>query len=75
MKTIEKKIQILLKVKLEVLEEKCVRKMFTDVYENLIINEEYEIASKIREQEKRYNNLLKKNKGLIDKKKLRKFIL
>ena len=75
MTKLEKKIEILLKVKLEVLQENCVRNMFKEVYEHLIIHEEYEMASKIRKQEKRYNNFLKKNKELIDKKKLRKLVL
>jgi len=75
MTKLEKKISILLKVKLEVLQECCVRNMFKEVYEHLIIHEEYEMASKVRKQEKRYNKLLKENKERVDKKKLRKLVL
>lgn len=75
MKLIEKKIQILLRVKLEVLEEECVRNMFTEVIQHLVIDEKYEMAAKVWQKQKEYNKILKKNKDIINKKKLRKLIL
>lgn len=64
MKKFEKKIIILLKVKLETLVERCVRNLFKEVYEYLIGNEDYERASKIRAKEKQYNAYLKKHKNV-----------
>lgn len=69
----EKKITILLKGKLELLDEKCVKNFFKEVYEHLIINEKYELCSKLRKKELKYNKILKenKNKEKVHKKKIR----
>ena len=67
----EKRIVILLQVKIEELTEDCVRKMFKQVYEYLIIDEDYERCSKIREKEKLFNDYIKNNKDKVKKNTLR----